>query len=206
MLKEIIEFVKEETKTYDSSHDVKHAIKVMDNVNKIKNDIALDNLHENEYFNPTKVILLSALLHDVCDHKYDMKNEKYSKMINKIKEYCNDKETEIVLDIINNISFSKQKKGVSKNLGKYEILKDIVSDADKLEALGKVGLERCIEFTKNKVVKNGDKKEIINNVVKHCEDKLLILKDKYIKTKNGKKLAIPLHNEILKFYEEHKIR
>ena len=38
-------------------------------------------------------------------------------------------------------------KGLKKDLGEYEVLRNIVSDADKLEAIGEVGVLRCYQYT-----------------------------------------------------------
>ena len=37
-------------------------------------------------------------------------------------------------------------KGKKRDLGEYEILRDIVSDADKLEAIGEAGVMRCYQY------------------------------------------------------------
>lgn len=42
-----------------------------------------------------------------------------------------------------------QKKGVKQDLGQFEVLRNIVSDADKLEAIGEIGLIRCLEHSKH---------------------------------------------------------
>ena len=39
-----------------------------------------------------------------------------------------------------------QVKGQKQDLGKYEVLRDIVSDADKLEAIGEQGVLRCYQY------------------------------------------------------------
>ena len=69
-----------------------------------------------------------------------------------------------------------------------------VSDADRLEALGQVGLERCIEFTK---ARNGI---VPDDVVTHCHEKLLrLLPENFIKTQLGKSMAVPLHDVIVDY-------
>ena len=37
-------------------------------------------------------------------------------------------------------------KGLKKDLGQYEVLRNIVSDADKLEAIGEAGVLRCYQY------------------------------------------------------------
>ena len=82
----------------------------------------------------------------------------------------------------------------------YEILRNIVSDADKIEALGEVGLERCFIYTREKNDSYTDE-EVLADVRKHCEEKLLILRDKYIRTDPGKQLAEEGHNYIQQFMD-----
>ena len=69
-----------------------------------------------------------------------------------------------------------------------------MSDADKLEALGTVGIDRCVEYTR---VMNQDKSQAEQNrlVVKHADEKLLIL-HKYFYTTTGKAMAHTLTEEM----------
>jgi uncharacterized protein len=103
----------------------------------------------------------------------------------------------VVLDIINNISYSQEIKGKRKTLseaGGGRMYQDIVSDADKLEAIGTVGIERCIAYTR----KCGG--VIPADVVKHCHEKLLKLyPGNYIRTPMGRKLAGPLHDQVVDY-------
>ena len=76
----------------------------------------------------------------------------------------------------------------------YQTYRNIISDADKLEALGEVGLRRCMQFSE---AHNG-------NVIEHCHEKLLkLLPDGFIRTNAGKKLAVPGHEYILNYCNRH---
>lgn len=99
------------------------------------------------------------------------------------------------MDIIDRISYSKEVKMIKANnldwkcvLGvKGLIVRNIVSDADKLEAIGKIGLDRCIEYTKTKYFEKHSEK-IPKNVLKvmvnnYADEKLKTLKDHFIRTK-----------------------
>jgi hypothetical protein len=96
-----------------------------------------------------------------------------------------------VLNIIDNISYSEEAKGKLITLQEpYQTYRDIISDADKIEALGEVGLRRCIQFSE---AHNG-------NVIEHCHEKLLkLLPNGFIRTESGKKLAISGHEFILNY-------
>jgi uncharacterized protein len=81
------------------------------------------------------------------------------------------------------------------------LIRNIVSDADKIDALGKIGIERCFQYSK---ATNSDlsDEDYIKNVIKHCDEKLLLLLPKYIKTEIGKMIAKPLHDEIQDWYNK----
>ena len=186
----LMEFVIQHTNTFDSSHDVNHAIAVYEN--------ALD-IADNDYpFANKKLLMYACLLHDVCDHKYkhsvtkDERNDFIHKQLN------NPSHSQCVIDVIENISYSQEVKGKRRTLPYPDcIYQDIVSDADKLEAIGQIGLDRCIAFT---LAIGG---VVPNDVVEHCHEKLLKLKDNFIKTKRGKVLAEPLHNIIVEYCNTH---
>ena len=66
-------------------------------------------------------------------------------------------------------------------------MRDIVSDADKLDALGELGLQRCFDYAR--ATNAGASEEAIyQQVVDHCHDKLLHLID-YMHTSESKNLA-----------------
>jgi uncharacterized protein len=179
----LVEFVLHHTKHFDESHDFNHACQVYKNAKHIAS-IEFPFYHDD-------ILQFACLLHDVCDHKYDntLSKEDLHKFI---REHMVDEEkADVVIDIINNISYSQEVKGLRKTVPlPWTIYQDIVSDADKLEALGHVGLERCIAFTKAR----GGK--VPEDVVAHCHEKLLKLKDNFIRTKVGKQLAQEGHKVI----------
>lgn len=182
----LLDFVSIHTSTFDTSHDVHHAVSVYKN--------AVDIAQHDFPLMDNKILMYACLLHDVCDHKYEHSISKEDR--NKfIEETLNNKEqSKCVIDVIENISYSQEAKGLRKTL-EYPncVYQDIVSDADKLEALGQVGLDRCIAFT---LAKGG---KVPDDVIEHCHEKLLKLKDNFIRTNRGKELAEPLHNIILEY-------
>jgi len=184
----IYTFVKESTKHFDDSHNWIHADKVYKSTMDITKELKIE-YHED-------ILTYSSLLHDVCDHKYknSISREELIKFINdKLSE---DKMT-IVMKIIDNVSFSKENAGKREKIDEpYDLYLTILSDADRLEAIGKIGIERCETFTKSR----GGK--IPEDVIVHCHEKLLRLyNDKFIKTDYARKLAEPLHKEIIDYVE-----
>lgn len=99
------------------------------------------------------------------------------------------------------MSWSKENKGLTdlkyKPDERYLIA---LTDADRLEAIGKVGLDRCITFA----LAHG--KLVPEDVIKHCHEKLLrLLPERFIKTEYARILAQPLHDEIVDYVDKHKI-
>lgn len=189
------------TKTYDESHDLQHHF----NVYKSSIEILKLSTSSKNNLKLFKLITYSSLLHDTVDHKYQesIKNKKMLYQYLEImtgKNMCNE-----IKWIINNISYSKEvKNGVPFHSNEIVFLaRNIVSDADKLEALGDTGIIRCKQYAKAKFPQYSNQ-EIIDYVVNHCHEKLLLLKDNFMRTDAGKFLAIPRHNELLTFVEFNK--
>lgn len=171
----VLSFVKKNTVIFDESHNWQHAIKVAYNSTRILNN---------------KFVLYLALLHDVCDHKYPKALARHllSKYINEeLKMYAK------IDDMIEMISFSKQ-----KTFDRVDPILEAVRDGDRLEAIGEIGLIRCIQFVESK---NG---VIPDDVIQHCYDKLLkIVPDKYIVTEIGLQNAIQHHNVIVEYVHKN---
>jgi len=108
-----------------------------------------------------------------------------------------------VIDICENVSFSKEKKGLlNQDLPKHVmLLRNIVSDADKLDAIGYDGIERCRMYTRHRNP-TGTEDEHERNVVEHMHDKLFRLLPYYIRTKPGKAIGAKLQQEMLAYIED----
>jgi uncharacterized protein len=206
-MKEIIlsEFVKEILKERDESHGYEHLKQVAENSKIIFHTIKSIKDDEKLY----ELTITVAWLHDVIDHKYEDSKENMKKM-NVFLEDNFPNEKELILKIIDRISYSKENKSIKNNekldwtseLGEKGVLvRNIVSDADKLEAIGELGLIRCIAYTihsyfeKNK--KMVEKEYLTNEVIQHSKEKLLRLKDEFIRTEKGLEMATILHQELL---------
>lgn len=210
LLNTLSNFVQEVCKDRDESHNHSHMQKVTVNAHQI-----LQNEESCIEESGGKIYLfvsIVAMLHDVADPKYDtdgkLKIQVFEFVRNKI--LFNEKDAQLICNIIDHISYSKENNAIQSgtpidfnqvlgNFGAY--VRMIVSDADKLEALGKVGLRRCIEYTKHSHKKKYGEDipdELLKRkVIEHANEKLLRLKDEFIKTNYGKLLAIPLHDELL---------
>ncbi|RZJ72049.1 HD domain-containing protein [Flavobacterium sp.] len=163
------------------------------------------------------VVQLGALLHDIADSKFHGGDESIGpKTARSFLESQNADEETIthVIHIIENISFKGgnfQKTFSSKEL-------DVVQDADRLDALGAIGIARCFnyggfknrplydpEIKPNLGMSKEEYKHSVSPTINHFYEKLLLLKDK-MNTETGKRLAQERHaymeSFLLQFYAE----
>lgn len=190
-----ITYVKKELQNAESGHDWFHIERVYNTSRKIA---------EQEGDADLTVVKLIALLHDIADSKFHKGDETIGPL--KAKEWLTsiglDQEiiTHVVLGI-ENISFKGgnfEKRFRSKEL-------DIVQDADRLDAIGAIGIARTFNYGgfKNTILHdpniapkmNMTKEEYKMNVgttVNHFYEKLLLLKD-LMNTETGKQMAENRH-------------
>jgi HD superfamily phosphodiesterase len=196
-LSDLKNFVKENTIGRDSSHGYEH----MKQVFKNSQEICARLCTEGDTIGADIIswIAIVAWLHDVADHKYDKDGVLKDKVTKFVYEQVVDKEdAKYVLMCIDMVSFSKEKKEGMKYYEKilpekFILVRNIVSDADKLEALGNIGLERCETYTRHTAEEKNDQltdNEILYKIAEHCKEKLFILATSYMRTKPGRKMAL----------------
>ena len=188
--KKLVKIIKKYYQGRDKSHGIDHVILVYKNTKKITKNIKISDRYK-------AIVFAAALLHDAYDHKY-VKEKDFSKIITSIKKDLlslkfTDKDCKLVFKIMDNISYSKEKKlrkkGIKINLGRLQKYRNIVSDADKLEALDSDGVIRMIHYYCHQKP-NAKIEEHIKHIRDHCDEKLYILiKEKYIRTRIGRELA-----------------
>lgn len=205
---QVILYVKKELENAESGHDWFHIERVY--------RTALTIAKEEGEVNLT-VVKLIALLHDIADSKFHDGDEaigplKARELLEQLK-FESDVIDHVVLGI-ENISF----KGGNFNQTFRSDELDIVQDADRLDALGAIGIARTFNYGgfKNNVIYDpsidpvfGMTKEAYKNhkgtSVNHFYEKLLKLKD-LMNTKTGLKLAEGRHrymeNFLAQFYTE----
>ena len=198
-----ISFVKEKLENAEGGHDWFHIERVYRNSLLIAKEEDCD----------TTIVQLGALLHDIADSKFHGGDETVGpRTARTFLESQNVEETIIqhVINIIENISFKGgnfEKKFNSKEL-------EIVQDADRLDALGAIGIARCFNYGgfKNRTLYNPEiqpklnmgKEEYKNSespTLNHFYEKLLLLKDK-MNTPTGKKIAEARHHYMEGFLEQ----
>ncbi len=198
-----IQFVKEKLDGAEAGHDWFHIERVW----KISKKIA-----EKEECN-IEVVELSALLHDIADPKFHNGDETLAlKISREFLESQNSSEEiiEQVLFVIKNISF-KNRGEAPENL---PIELKIVQDADRIDAIGAIGIGRTFNFGgfKNNPMYDPNIQPSLNmskeeykksngTTINHFYEKLLLLKD-LMNTDEGKRIAQERHDFMLKFLDQ----
>lgn len=146
----------------------------------------------------------TGMLHDVVDHKYEhmtsLTKEGRDSYIR--SSFAGEPEAgTMVIDIIDNISYSKERKGLRKDLGKRgNLLLDVVSDADRITALGEVGIQRSLAYAEM-LEPHASKATLERHVLEHSFEKLLKLRAEYIRTATGKELAKEGHDQLKRWVQ-----
>lgn len=207
LIENTILFVKKQLENAEGGHDWFHIERVYKNALLIA---------ESEDCDIT-VVELGALLHDIADSKFHDGDETIGPLTARNfleTQNVDEKTIQHVIHIIENISFKGgnfEKKFNSKEL-------EIVQDADRLDAIGAIGIARTFNYGgfKNRALYdpeiepklNMGKEEYKKNnspTLNHFYEKLLLLKDK-MNTETGKKIALERHhymeNFLSQFYAE----
>ena len=203
LIENTISFVKQKLENAEGGHDWFHIERVYKNSILISKDENCDEL----------IVQLGALLHDIADSKFHNGDETVGPKVAREFLKSQNVSEEIIVHVINiieNISFKGgnfEKKFSSKEL-------DIVQDADRLDAIGAIGIARVFNYGgfKNRPLYNPEiapnltmtKEEYKNNVaptLNHFYEKLLLLSDK-MNTETGKKIAQKRHEYMEGFLEQ----
>ena len=207
LISKTILFVKQNLENAEGGHDWFHIERVYKNALLIAQNETCD----------IKVIQLGALLHDIADSKFHDGDETIGPKKARLfleSENVDQESITHVINIIENISF----KGGNFDQKFSSIELDIVQDADRLDAIGAIGIARAFNYGgfKNRAMHNpavppntGMTKEEYKKseapTINHFYEKLLLLKDK-MNTESGKEIAIQRHRYmegfLAQFYSE----
>ena len=196
-------FVKNELASAEGGHDWWHIWRVWKLSVKIAQSEKADML----------VVELGALLHDIDDSKFHDGNETLGPQKGRsfLESLGLDGSViDHVVKILANVSFST---GKEKQYFRSKEL-DIIQDADRLDALGAIGIARAFNYGgfKNREMFNPEIKPKLNMTkeeykrnnaptINHFYEKLLLLKDK-MNTETGKQMAIQRHEFLEKYLDQ----
>lgn len=205
IVEQTIAFTKETLAGAEGGHDWFHIQRVFRNSLLIAKEEKVDVL----------VVSLGALLHDIADAKFHEGDESIGPKL--AKEFLssigvNARTIEHVTRIIQHISFKNSLDTKKKRFSSKEL--QIVQDADRLDAIGAIGIARTFNYGgfKNRALYDPEIAPNLNltkeqykkssaPTINHFYEKLLLLKDK-MNTDTGKKIAEKRHQFMLDFLEQ----
>ncbi|MGL5175681.1 MAG: methyltransferase domain-containing protein [Cetobacterium sp.] len=163
IIKNAKEYVKNRLINEKTGHDWQHTLRVLENAKKIA-------IKEKENIDFT-VVQLGALFHDVADHKFGYSNIDRKNIIESflLNTSLTKEQIEHVVYIANTTSFTK-------GIPLKTLESKIVQDADRLDALGAIGIARTFTFggAFQREIYNPQE---MNDTISHFYTKLLKLKD-----------------------------
>lgn len=199
MIRNVSERVIDIYRQFDASHDYDHILRVMKNAEEIARTMPEADM---------TVIKLAVLLHDIDDPKYkEIGNSSPLELLRSAG--APDELTTKILETIRSVSFNG---GNEEEIVSIEGA--IVRDADRLDAIGAIGIARTFAFGGARGRKLYDVDEIARTEmsedeyrsketasVTHFYEKLLLLKSLMV-TEEGKRLAGERHAFMVAFLEQ----
>ncbi len=159
------------------------------------------------------IVELAALLHDIADHKFHGGDETIGAKVARdwlFSLHIDEVTADHVCQIINGVSF----KGANVETHMQTIEGEIVQDADRLDAIGAIGIARAFSYGgyKNRELYNPNQKPTMHtsfdeykkddgHTINHFYEKLFLLKDR-MNTKTGKELALERHQFTVEYVQK----
>jgi uncharacterized protein len=217
LVEKVTAYVKQYMSHYDGSHDFDHVLRVLGLARLIASSPSPQVLSSSTsspllntnaappHYSPI-IITLSALLHDVGDKKYLKPGENADTMVYEllVSFGAPDSLAEKIQRVVSNVSFSTETKSAESREKVWRLVQEIpelgvVQDADRLDAIGAVGIGRT--FTYGGVVgKSGQKGRGMQESIEHFTDKLERLEG-MMKTTEGRRLAAERTRRLTLFRE-----
>jgi uncharacterized protein len=198
-----VQFVKESLQGAESGHDWWHIERVWNNA------ILLSKTEDVDHF----IVELAALLHDIADSKFHNGDEEIGpKIAGDFLRNIGIEDSQIIhiQQIIRNMSFKSSLGTLSFTSKEMEV----VQDADRLDAIGAIGIARAFTYGgfKNRELYNPEIPPALNMskeeyksskapTINHFYEKLLLLKDK-MNTQTGLRIAKDRHQFMLTYLEQ----
>jgi len=202
LIQKTADFIKQEFGDDSSGHDWWHIYRVW------KNAISICEREQADLF----IVELAALLHDLDDWKFNESEDETPRRAQAWMKSCGvDSQTnQTVCEIIMHVSY----KGAQVENKMNTLEGFIVQDADRLDAIGAIGIGRAFAYggyksrpmydpeTENQMHASFEQyKNSKSATINHFYEKLLLLKDK-MNTATAKKIAEQRHEIMLKFLEQ----
>ena len=198
-------FVRDKLEGEGSGHDWWH-------IHRVRRDAL--NIAKKEDNCNLFVVEMAALLHDVADPKlHGGDNTKAREHLHQFLDTLDleERDKQEIINIVENSSFSRSLDGKDSDKSKEFMA---VQDADRLDAIGAIGIARCFMYSghKNRLMydpnikykENLTKEEYRSNegsAINHFYEKLLFLKD-MMNTESAKRIAEDRHNFMQQYLEQ----
>ena len=196
-------FVKETLKNAESGHDWWHIYRVWKNAKGILKTEKADSF----------IVQLAALLHDIADSKFHNNDLEIGPRV--ASEFLKELQVDApVVDQVAKIIRSGSFKGAGTDDSMTTIEGKIVQDADRLDALGAIGVARAFSYDgkKDREMYNPDQPPVMHktfeqysknkgHTINHFYEKLLLLKDR-MNTTAGKTIAEKRHEYMEEFLNQ----
>jgi len=205
-IRQTAEYVEKRLRNFESAHDWRHVQKVWRNAKIIALSERADLV----------VVELAALLHDIADYKFHGGDESIGHKLAEDWLISIDIDDVIVmiyphiLEIFRNISYM----GPTEKEHKISVEHAVVHDADRLEAIGAIGIARTFAFggysgheifnpeiKPNLKMSRQQYKQNTSPTINHFFEKLLLVKERML-TETGKRLAQERHEFMKEFLHE----
>ena len=202
IIQKTAEYIKQELLDDSSGHDWWHIYRVW------KNAIAICEIEKADPF----IVQLAALLHDLDDWKFNEAGDETPHRAKAWLDSCSVSPyiADTVCKIIMHISYKGA--GVENKMDSLEGF--IVQDADRLDAIGAIGIGRAFAYGgyKNRMMYDPDSppamhasfeeyKNSKSATINHFYEKLLLLQDR-MQTPTGRRLAAGRHAFMLQFLDQ----
>ncbi|KAF4121098.1 uncharacterized protein GMORB2_2585 [Geosmithia morbida] len=179
LIAQVTDYVKEYMSHYDGSHDFNHILRVL----RLSHQLHAASVDASSL--SRDVVTLSALLHDVGDRKYLRPGEDADRLVHDVLVSLGAPEdlARRVQTICLGVSYSSEVRDparVTALIAEHPELA-VVQDADRLDAIGAVGVGRCFAF-------GGAKGRDLQSSMDHFEEKLVRIEG-MMKTDAGRVMA-----------------
>jgi len=214
ILQQVCDFVRQHMEGNDGSHDFAH----VQRVRNLALAIAAEERVEDMF-----AVEVGALMHDVADHKYSGSDTAGAQVSRQFLSSIgvDDRTIDKVAGIVSGVGYTKEAaQEASGTLANRNLLPDelrCVQDADRLDAIGAVGIARCFCFggSRTRPLYDADKGvqmcpeeyrqqqkgQRSTNSLDHFPEKLLRLQG-MMKTKAGARRAVRRHEFMLEFMRQ----
>ena len=203
LIENTIVFVKDTLKNAEGGHDWFHIERVLNNSRLIAEGENAD----------LEIVELGALLHDIADSKFHNGDESVGPKVASDflrNQQASEETIDHVVKIIENISFKGG--NIDQKFSSPEL--DIIQDADRLDALGAIGIARTFNYGgfKGRALYNPEIEPNLNMTkeeykasnaptINHFYEKLLLLKDR-MNTETGRKIAEERHAFMVSYLDQ----